>query len=164
MPSPRIPAFHTVPVRPRKDGWTPLKQAEFIGHLAETRCVEKAARAVGMRRETAYRLRTREGAESFCAAWDAALLRQGLDAGDWALRLAAQERATQAVRPKRKVTLGELEWRVETGIWQVLMRRGRYAGVRQKPDNSALLHWLHRLCLGEKNERPCPDTRERRWL
>jgi hypothetical protein len=141
MPSPRIPAFHAVPVRIRKDGWTPLKQAEFIGHLAETRCVATAARAVGMRRETAYRLRSRAGAESFCAAWDAALS----DGGDLAARLGAVERAFAATRPNRKVTLRELEWRSETGLWHVLMKRGRYVGVRQKPDNCALLALVSRV-------------------
>ena len=30
-----------------KDGWTPLKEAEFIGVLAETRNVAETARRVG---------------------------------------------------------------------------------------------------------------------
>jgi len=143
MPSPRIPAFHAVPVRTRRDGWTPLRQAEFIGHLAQTRCVDAAARAVGMRRETAYRLRVRAGAESFCAAWDVAVLGHGATADQIALK----ERAAAATRPDRKVTLGQLEWRSETGLWQVLMRRGRYAGVRRKSDESALLALVLRLGL-----------------
>ena len=141
MPSPRIPAFHAVPIRARRDGWTPLRQAEFIGHLAQRKCVATAARMVGMRRETAYRLRARAGAESFCAAWDAALLKRE----DFAGRLGAAERAFAATRPNRKVTLGELEWRGATGIWRVLMKRGHYVGVRRKPDNCALLALVSRL-------------------
>jgi len=50
-----------------------MRQAQFIGYLAETRCVRAAALRVGMSRETAYRLRARPGADSFCGAWDAAL-------------------------------------------------------------------------------------------
>lgn len=147
MPSPRIPAFHTVQTRSRKDGWTPLRQAEFIGHLAETRCVRSAALAVGMRRETAYRLRARAGAESFCAAWDSALLKPD----QFADALALHDRAAAARRATRKVTLWELEWRSETGIWQVMLRRGRYVGVRQKADNCALLALVSRI--GKLSER-----------
>lgn len=126
-PRRRIPVFHAVPGRARSDGWTPLRQAEFIGLLAETRSVSKAAQTLGMRRETAYRLRQRPWAESFCAAWDAALGREGM------------EPFKGHIRPSRKVTLPELEWRVETGLWQVIIRAGRYRGVRQKAGNSALL-------------------------
>lgn len=158
----RIPPFHAVLGRSRADGWTPLRQAEFIGELAETRSVAEAARRVGMTRETAYRLRRREWSESFCAAWDAAMGRPPLalrpkfaGAGLMAARmdkLGLRGRALAMARPKapeppepsgtapaRKVTLAELRWRYETGLWSVIMRRGRYAGVIRKADNSALL-------------------------
>ena len=140
----RIPAFHAVPMRVRADGWTALRQAEFIGHLAETRSVAKAARAVSMGRESAYRLRKRDGAEGFNAAWDVALARLGSAKGQ-AQCAAAIEAARLALRPSRKVTLAHLQWRMETGIWQVILRAGRYRGVRRKPDNSALLALLGRL-------------------
>jgi hypothetical protein len=140
----RIPSFHAVPVRIRADGWTPLRQAEFIGQLAETRSVAKAARAVSMGRESAYRLRTRPGAEGFNAAWDVALARLGTAKGR-ARCIAAMEAAQLALRPSRKVTLPHLQWRMETGIWQVILRDGRYCGVRRKADNSALLAVLGRL-------------------
>lgn len=135
-PPKRIPPFHAVPLRARRDGWTPLRQAEFIGHLAETLSVTTAARRVGMSRETAYRLREHAGAESFCAAWDAALSRRR----DPTLELEAGD----LIRPSWKVTLRELQWRVESGVWRVILRDGKYAGVRHKPDNSALLALLGR--------------------
>jgi hypothetical protein len=147
----RIPAFHAVPVRPRSDGWTPLRQAEFIGHLAETRSVAKASRAVSMGRESAYRLRTKPGAEGFNAAWDVALARLGTAKGK-AQWLAAREAARTALTPHRKVTLPQLEWRVETGIWHVILRGGRYCGVRRKADNRALLTILSRVSVPERDD------------
>lgn len=66
-------AFTPVPVRPRGDGWTPGRQLAFILRLALLGGVAAAAKAVGMSRESAYRLRDRPGAASFAAAWDKAL-------------------------------------------------------------------------------------------
>lgn len=123
-PPVRVPAFHPVPVRSRHDGWTPLRQAEFLGHLAVTCSVSAAAQAVGMAREGAYQLRARPGAESFAAAWDAALGIHG---------------------PKPKVTLPGLATRLEQGKWRPVLRRGQFLGVVQKHDNSALLALLARL-------------------
>ena len=117
-----IPPFHAVPLRPRADGWTPVRQAEFIGHLAATRSVAAAARGVSMARETAYRLRARAGAQGFAAAWDVALARPRLEAGR--ARLEAALAAARAARQAdRKVTIPELEWRGATGLW----RRGPQA-------------------------------------
>lgn len=69
----RVPAFYPVPTRTRRDGWTVERQADFLGMLAETGSVIGACEAVGMSRKSAYRLRALPGAESFAAAWDAAL-------------------------------------------------------------------------------------------
>ena len=68
-------AYKWLPVlrKPRKDGWTPQRQADFIAALAETGCVEQAAREVSMTARSCYRLRRAPGAESFAAAWDAAI-------------------------------------------------------------------------------------------
>lgn len=44
-----------------------------------------------------------------------------------------------------KITIEELKWRVETGMWQVRMYGGKFAGVSQKADNSALLQLVGRL-------------------
>lgn len=68
-----IPAFMPVPARARRDGWTPERQRVFIAALARTGCVGRAAAAAGMSRESAYRLRRREGAARFAAAWDSIL-------------------------------------------------------------------------------------------
>jgi hypothetical protein len=65
--------FPPVPVRYRYDGWTPDKQLEFVGRLADCGCVEEAASAVGMSRNSAYALRRRPDAQAFRLAWDAAL-------------------------------------------------------------------------------------------
>lgn len=119
-------------MRARKGGWTALKQAEFIGHLAELRSVAKAARAVGMTREGAYRLRRRDDADSFNAAWDAALDNAGVfdpPAFD----------PIAALQARRKVTVFTLLWRVESGVWRVILRKGRYCGVRRKEDIPALI-------------------------
>jgi len=69
----RVPPFYPVPTRTRRDGWTVERQADFLGMLAETGSVIGACEAVGMSRKSAYRLRALPGAESFAAAWDAAL-------------------------------------------------------------------------------------------
>lgn len=57
----------------RHDGWSEAKQIAFIDALAEYGMVRAAADKVGMGTTSAYRLRDAEGAESFVAAWDAAL-------------------------------------------------------------------------------------------
>jgi hypothetical protein len=135
FPRPRLPAFHPVPIRLRADGWTPLRQAEFIGMLAETGSVSAAAAFVGMARETAYRLRRRPDAAEFAHAWDVALV------------LAGVRRPGEAplAPPSRKVTGGPTWRMLVDGSWRPLMRRGKYAGSMQKADNSALLAFLAQL-------------------
>lgn len=59
--------------RQRADGWAPETQANFIRALEAMGSVGKAARAVGMGRASAYRLRERPEAASFAAAWDRAI-------------------------------------------------------------------------------------------
>jgi hypothetical protein len=122
-----VPAFVPVPLRTRADGWTALRQAEFLGWLAETRSVAEAARRVNMARETAYRLRRKPGAESFAAAWDAAM---GF--------------ALAHTLPASKVTGYELWHRAFHGLLKPVMRGGRYAGTIRKSDTSALLRAVAR--------------------
>ncbi|HEX8124928.1 MAG TPA: hypothetical protein VF548_05035 [Allosphingosinicella sp.] len=66
--------YRWVPVRrrPRLDGWTEEKQRRFIEVLADTGLVSAAAQAVGMSRESAYRLRRSAHGAAFARAWDAA--------------------------------------------------------------------------------------------
>lgn len=74
-PEPYDPAdYRWVPVRriPRLDGWTEEKQRRFIETLADTGLVNVAARAAGMSRESAYRLRRSPHGAAFARAWDAA--------------------------------------------------------------------------------------------
>ena len=119
---PRVPPFYPVPVRTRRDGWTVQRQAEFLGMLAETGSVMGACEAVGMSRKSAYALRAREGAESFAAAWNAAL-----------------------GPPVRKVTPPALEFLAHEGLVRLVMPRGRYRGMWRRPDDSALLRLVRRL-------------------
>ncbi len=66
-------SFSPVPsARRRSDGWTPKKQILFIETLAELGIVTAAANRAGMSRNSAYNLRSKPGAESFSAAWEAA--------------------------------------------------------------------------------------------
>lgn len=62
------------PPRFRRDGWTPQRQLAFLDMLGSTHSVTKAARAAGMSRESAYRLRARDPQGLFAAAWDRALM------------------------------------------------------------------------------------------
>lgn len=72
--APPIPRFKPVPrIYNRHDGWTPERQVAFIGALADTGCVNRAAAMVNMAQTNCYTLRRAPGAEEFRAAWDAAL-------------------------------------------------------------------------------------------
>lgn len=81
-------AFMPVPVATRHFGWSAERQAIFIRALAETACVSDACEAAGVTPRSAYRLRTRAGAESFDRAW-----RQALVIGAHRLTTIAFERA-----------------------------------------------------------------------
>ena len=118
----RVPAFTPVPLRARSG--TGVK-AEFLGLLAQTRCVSKAAALVGKSRESAYRLRGKAGAEEFAAAWDAIL---GVPESR-----------------QRKVTLESLIRQIRQDRYRPILRGGRYVATIKKPDNSALLALLGRL-------------------
>ena len=119
---PRVPPFCPVPTRTRRDGWTVRRQADFLGMLVETGSVTGACEAVGMSRKSAYGLRARPGAESFAAAWDAAL-----------------------GAPARKVTVRDLAYVAFEGRIRLRFFRGRYRGYSQVPDNTALLRLVARL-------------------
>jgi hypothetical protein len=124
----RVPPFLPVPSRVRADGWTPDRQARFIGYLAEAGSVAEAARRVGMSRMAAYRLRRRKGAESFAHAWDS---------------IVAYWQGEELTA--RKVTPSELFERAHEGEFHILMRRRKFVRATRKPSTSALLRHLRRM-------------------
>lgn len=86
QPAGDLLAFTPVPLaRVRHDGWTPARQRRFIEQLALIGLVSAAARACGMSGTSTYRLRERPGAQSFAAAWDAALVLGQARADDTAI-------------------------------------------------------------------------------
>lgn len=89
LPHSELPQFEPVPRKTnRHDGWTPERQRAFIGALADTGSVSRAARHVNMSPEGAYYLRRQPGSEQFRRAWEAAL-----DFGVQRLKDIAYERA-----------------------------------------------------------------------
>ncbi len=69
-----ILAFTPAPTCGRADGWTARRQTDFIHALAVMGTVTRACKAVGMSRQTAYKLRERPDAADFARAGDAALM------------------------------------------------------------------------------------------
>jgi hypothetical protein len=120
--SPRVPAFHPVPLRATRHGWSPERQADFIGWLAETGSVSAACERVGMSRKGAYALRKKPHAAGFVAAWDAAL--------GW---------------PARKVTVDAWDALVHDTLFEPRFRAGRYLGFRRKADDAGLCRMLGRI-------------------
>ena len=93
VPAGQLPAFTPVPRQcQRHDGWSPERQHAFIEALADTGSVKAAARAVNMSPEGAYLLRRQPGADSFRAAWTAAL-----DLGGQQIEDIAMERALHGI-------------------------------------------------------------------
>ena len=129
--SPRrpIPDFTPVPVRARKDGWTAERQREFIRVLHVEPNIGEAAKAVGMSRRSAYRLRERPGAESFAAAWDSA----------FALR-----------PPPVRSNFSQLWHRAIVGKTKPIIHRGEQVGTITQPDNAAALKLLRRFDRKER--------------
>lgn len=57
----------------RHNGWTERRPRDFIKALSIMGVVSRAAKAVGMTKQSAYVLRRRPEAQSWARAWDAAL-------------------------------------------------------------------------------------------
>ena len=108
-PPPSIPFgpdldFTPVPQgRTRHDGWSPETQQRFIKALEAMGAVGPAARAVGMGRASAYRLRERPGAESFARAWD-----QAIERGRWRAFEYAMDHAINGVTTIRVLKGGSM--------------------------------------------------------
>ena len=66
--------FTPVPMqRVRHNGWCAERQWRFITALSVMGAIGPPARAVGMARASAHRLREQEGADGFAEAWDIAI-------------------------------------------------------------------------------------------
>jgi hypothetical protein len=61
--------------RERAGGWSAAAQRAFIYELTRIGSVSAAARVVGKTARSAYQLRDKDGAESFAAAWELAMLK-----------------------------------------------------------------------------------------
>ncbi len=124
------------------DRWTATKMAAFLRQLSATHSVSAAARAVGMSRQSAYRLRSRLKGGAFDLAWDVAF-HHSYDN----LAHAALERALNGVevpvffqgeqvgsyrRFDERLTVALLHWSTQRGNVPVLGRRApeaeRHAG------------------------------------
>jgi hypothetical protein len=124
--------FRPVPLRSRRDGWSELRQCAFLVQLYLTGSATAAAKAAGMSRASAYRLREHEGAESFAFAWDRVLLLPGLG------------HPGGAPEDMRKVTNATLLARLESDLVQPVIYRGKMTHIRRKSDDSALFRLLRR--------------------
>ena len=128
--------YRWVPVRrrPRYDGWTEEKQRRFIEVLADTGLVSAAAKAVGMSREGANRLRRSPHGAAFARAWDAARHHAGGVIEDIAF-----ERALEGVEHKVYDVWGEVVTTKRVYIDRLLMfllrhlKPERYAAAAAAP-------------------------------
>jgi hypothetical protein len=90
--------------------------------LAATLCVDRAARAAGLSRESAYRLRRHPQAQSFATAWDEILTRRC-----------------------RGTTEPSLLWhRAFYGTIKPIVRGGEVVATLHQLDNKALMSLVHR--------------------
>ena len=126
-------------MRHRRDGWTPERQRIFIAALARDLCVDRAAAAAGMSRESAYKLRRHPGAQSFSEAWSKALARK--DKG---------------------VSNVSLLWhRAFYGTLKPIVRGGQVVATLHRPDNKALLALLNRMDQAERSRARMAARRDR---
>jgi hypothetical protein len=131
--------FRPVPVRARRDGWTPALQRRFILNLARGMGPAEAARRLGRSRQTAYALRVKAGAEAFAAAWDAAV--------EFARRAGAMP------RPPLPTERG-----IET-IWVPRYYRGRLVGFVAREDVRGAMRRLGQLDrIADALGRPDPNA------
>ncbi|HEV7661740.1 MAG TPA: hypothetical protein VGO55_18010 [Allosphingosinicella sp.] len=115
--------FEPVPLRGRHDGWTPERQRAFVALIAKGLKPGRAAARLGMRRQGAYALRTRAGAEGFAAAWDAA----------------ASAAARRRIADRGG---GGLHARAITGVPVPIRYRGSIVATERRFDDAALIRLL----------------------
>jgi hypothetical protein len=133
------PSFDPVPVRRRRDGWTAERQHQFIAALARSLCVDQAVAAVGMSRESVYRLRRHPQAASFAAAWNAIMTRK-----------------------PRMPTAPSLLWhRAFYGTLKPIVRGGQIVATLHRLDNKAAMSLLHRMDQADRARARMRARRER---
>lgn len=110
----------------RGNGWTAERQRSFCETLAECGSVDIAAKAVGMTRQTAYRLRRRAQGRSFALAWDAAL------------KLARSRLMTEVLSLASE------------GISETIIKDGEVVAERRRRDPRVLLTVIERIDRLEK--------------
>ena len=105
----------------RSDGWTPERIRIFLETLAECGVVGDAARAAGMGRQSAYRLRNRTANRAFHLAW------------------------TAAEHLGRRRLADEVMSRALHGCVELIVRNGEVWGERHRFDNRLTMAVLARL-------------------
>lgn len=157
-PHPAAPdplAFTPVPRRYRHDGWTAERQRGFIHALAETGSVKAAARRIGKTTEGAYHMRRQPGADSFRAAWKAALA-----SGVQRLTDIAMERAVEGVPIPvfhKGEQVGERRWYNDRLLMFMLKHQlpDRYGTPALAPGTR------HPDTIAREAAKQCPVCRER---
>lgn len=149
-------AFSPVPRKYRYDGWTAERQRAFIAALAETGSVTAAARRINMTTVGAYHLRRQPGADSFRAAWEAALA-----SGVQRLTDIAFERAIEGVPVPvfhKGEQVGERRWYNDRLLMFVLKHHQpeRYGKPAALPAGTK-----HPDTLAHEAAKGCPTCRKR---
>jgi hypothetical protein len=172
VPSPLpVPDFDPVPRKYRYDGWTPERQRAFIAALAELGSVRAACKQINMSQVGAYYLRRQPGADSFRAAWEAAL-----DHGVQRLADIAIDRAIEGVAVPvywRGEQVGEKRWYNDRLLMFILKHHmpNRYGanlppGTRH-PDTiarEAAEHCPVCKARAEAEAAQSPEEEEAQWL
>ena len=132
--------FTPVPRKHRVDGWTPERQRAFIVKLAETGSVKAAAQAVNMSAVGAYQLRRMPGAESFNAAWDAAVHHGVQNLADIAMERAVEGVAVPVYWKGEQV--GEKRWYNDRLLMFMLRHHlpGKFGDLKRLPPGGAPGH------------------------
>jgi hypothetical protein len=125
MDLPEFLDFTPAPVRAQHNSWSPRLQRLFILALARGAGPGEAAAKLGRTRQSVYRLRARPGAESFAAAWDAAI--------------AVAQRVTAAASGPR-LGFGGMETLLVPRFY-----RGRLIGFVQREDTAGAMRLLRHL-------------------
>jgi hypothetical protein len=137
MELPDFLRFTPVAVRAQHNGWSPGLQLRFILALARGAGPQEAARALGKTRQSAYLLRNRPGAESFAAAWDAALaFAQSVERAGARLRFGGID-TILVPRTYRGRIIGFVQREDIGGAMRLLGRLDRIAERMEGPSRSA---------------------------